>query len=117
MTLLLRNSNNREEIKEAVSSLKPEIQKIFGAELQTKVVNLLHNNFDAINDMIETKFNEMRESHQKDKDDIIQAIQNERANIAAKDAQNIKLMLKEGELKGKDEVIATLNHNIEKLQQ
>ena len=113
MTLLLRNSNNREEIKEAVSSLKPEIQKIFGAELQSKVVNLLHNNFDAINDMIETKFNEMRESHQKDKDDM--AIQNERANIAAKDAQINKLMLKEGELKGKDEVIATLNRNIEKL--
>jgi hypothetical protein len=54
--------------------------------LQTKVVNLLHNNFDVINDMIETKFNEMRESHQKDKEEIIQAIKNERANLAAKDA-------------------------------
>ncbi len=68
--------------------------------------------------MIETKFNEMRESHQRDKEEIIQAIQNERASaLAAKDAQINELKSKEGELKGKDEVIATLNRNIEKIQQ
>jgi hypothetical protein len=68
--------------------------------------------------MIETKFNEMHERHQRDKEEIIQAIQNERATaLAAKDAQINELKSKEGELKGKDEVIATLNHNIEKIQQ
>ena len=68
--------------------------------------------------MIETKFNEMHERHQRDKEEIIQAIQNERATaLAAKDAQINELKSKEGELKGKDEVIATLNRNIEKIQQ
>ena len=67
--------------------------------------------------MIETKFNEMHERHQRDKEEIIQAIQNERATVAAKDAQINELKLKEGELRGKDEVIATLNRNIEKIQQ
>jgi hypothetical protein len=67
--------------------------------------------------MIETKFNEMHERHQRDKEEIIQAIQNERASVAAKDAQINELKSKEGELKGKDEVIATLNRNIEKIQQ
>ena len=67
--------------------------------------------------MIETKFNEMRESHLRDNEEIIQAIQNERATIAAKDAEIKELRLKEGELRGKDEVIATLNRNIDKIQQ
>ena len=59
----------------------------------------------------------MQERHQKDKEEIIQAIQNERATVAAKDAQINELKLKEGQLTGKDELIATLNRNIEKLQQ
>jgi hypothetical protein len=67
--------------------------------------------------MIENKFNEMRESHQKDKEKIILAIQNERATVAAKDAQINELKLKEGELRGKDEVITSLNRNIETLKQ
>lgn len=64
----------------------------------------------------------MTESHRKDKEEIIQAIdrhQSEiaklRTDISAKDTVISKLSLKEGELKGKDEVIATLNRNIEKL--
>ena len=77
--------------------MKPEISKIFGEQLQSKVVNLLDTNFITLNEMIETKFNEMRESHQRDKEEIIQAIQNERATaIAAKDAQINELKLKEG---------------------
>jgi spore maturation protein CgeB len=67
--------------------------------------------------MIESKFNEMRESHRKDKEEIILAIQNERATVAAKDAQIKELTLKEGELRGKDEVITLLNRNIETLKQ
>ncbi len=38
-------------------------------------------------------------------------------DLKAKDAQIIKLSSKEGELKGKDELILTLNMNIDKLQQ
>ena len=60
---MLRNSNNREEVKEAVSTLRPEIQRLFGAELQSRVVDLLNNSFEALSDMIESKFSEMRESH------------------------------------------------------
>ena len=68
--------------------MKPEISKIFGEELQSKVVDLLDTNFNTLNEMIEKKFNEMRVSHQRDKEEIIQAIQNERATaLAAKDAQ------------------------------
>jgi hypothetical protein len=67
--------------------------------------------------LIENKFKEMRESHQKDKEEFILAIQNERTTVAAKDAQINELKLKEGELREKDEVIATLNRNIEKIKQ
>ncbi len=63
----------------------------------------------------------MRESHQRDKEDIIQAIQNEistlRTDISAKEAQINELKLKEVELRGKDEVIATLNRNIDLINQ
>ncbi len=38
-------------------------------------------------------------------------------DLKAKDAQTIKLTSKEGELKGKDELISSLNMNIDKLQQ
>jgi aromatic ring-opening dioxygenase LigB subunit len=63
----------------------------------------------------------MRESHQKDKKEIIQAIENKnlselarlRTEIIAKDDLIRKLIQIEGELKGKDEVIATLNRNID----
>jgi hypothetical protein len=46
------------------------------------VVNLLDNNFEAINDMIESKFNEMRESHRRDKEEIIQTIQRSQNEVA-----------------------------------
>jgi hypothetical protein len=36
-----------------------------------------------LNEIIEKKFNEMRESHQIDKKEIILAIQNERATVAS----------------------------------
>jgi hypothetical protein len=51
--------------------MNSEIERIFGAELQTKVVDLLERNFEGIYDMIENRFNEMRESHKKDKEEII----------------------------------------------
>jgi hypothetical protein len=68
--------------------LKPEIQKIFGEKLQTKVVDLLDSNFNSLNEMIENKFKEMQENHKRDKEEIILAIKNERASaLAAKDVQ------------------------------
>ena len=51
--------------------MKPEISKIFGEELQFKVFDLLDSNLNILNEMMEKKFNEMRESHQRDKDEII----------------------------------------------
>jgi len=66
--------------------------------------------------MIETKFNEMKENHQRDKEEIIQTIQNEistlRTDISAKEAQINEFKSKEGEIRGKDELIAALNRNI-----
>jgi len=80
------------------------------------VVELLGSSFSTLNEMIEKKFNEIRESHQRDTEKIIQAIQNEistlRTDISAKEAQINELKSKEGEIRGKDEVIATLNRNI-----
>ncbi len=96
--------------------MKPEISKIFGEELQSQVVDLLDNNFNTLNEMIEKKFKEMRESHQRDKEEIIQTIQNDisalRSDISAKEAQINELKSKEGEIRGKDELIAALNRNI-----
>ena len=80
------------------------------------MVELLGSSFSTLNEMIEKKFNEIRESHQRDTEKIIQAIQNEistlRTDISAKEAQINELKSKEGEIRGKDEVIATLNRNI-----
>ena len=84
--------------------------------MQSKVVDLLDTNFNALNEMIETKFNEMKESHQRDKEEIIQTIQNEistlRTDILAKEAQINEVKSKEVEIRGKDELIAALNRNI-----
>jgi uncharacterized protein HemX len=101
--------------------MKPEISKIFGEELQFKVFDLLDSNLNTLNEMMEKKFNEMKENHQRDKEEIIQTIQNEistlRTDISAKEAQINELKLKEVELRGKDEVIATLNRNIDIINQ
>ena len=70
--------------------------------------------------MIEKKFNEIRESHQKDKEEIILAIQNKNQNEidrltrenSAKEAIIHNLKQKEGQLDGKEELIASLNLRI-----
>ena len=83
-------------------------------------------------DIIETNFSQIKEILQQNKEEVIKAITKEKNkeiskleseikdlknDLKAKDSQVINLKLKEGELKGKDEVIATLNRNIEKIQQ
>ena len=40
--------------------MKPDIQKFFRGKLYSKAISLLDSNFEAINDIIEKKFNEMR---------------------------------------------------------
>ena len=62
---------------------------------------------------METKFNEMRESHQKEKEEIIQSVQNVRVSVPVIDAQINQLKLNKVELNSKDEVVYTLNRNIE----
>ena len=83
-------------------------------------------------DIIETNFSQIKEILQQNKEEDIKAITSEKNkeisklegeikdlknDLKAKDSQVNNLKLKEGELKGKDEVIATLNRNIEKIQQ
>ena len=83
-------------------------------------------------DIIETNFSQIKEILQQNKQEVINAITLEknkdiaklegelkdlRNDLKAKDAQINKLSSKEGELRGKDELIANLNLNIEKLQQ
>lgn len=75
-------------------------------------------------DIIEANFTQIKDALQKVKEDVIKAITQEKkkeiaelkADIKAKDVQIQSLMLKEGELKGKDELIANLNKNVDKLQ-
>ena len=83
-------------------------------------------------DIIETNFSQIKEILHQNKEEVINAITTEKNkdiakleaklmdltnDLKAKDAQINKLSAKEGELKGKDELILNLNMNIDKLQQ
>jgi uncharacterized coiled-coil protein SlyX len=82
-------------------------------------------------EIIETNFSQIKEILQQNKQEVINAITTEknkdiaklegelkdlRNELKAKDDKIIKLSEKEGELRGKDELIASLNLSIEKLQ-
>ena len=82
-------------------------------------------------DIIETNFFQLKEILQQNKQEVMNAITKEKNkdisklearlkeltnDIKAKDAQIIKLSSKEGELKGKDELISSLSMKIDKLQ-
>jgi Na+/phosphate symporter len=102
--------------------LKPEITTTFGEALQHEVSSLLEN-IGGMTDIIEANFTQIKEALQKVKEDVIKAITQEKSkeiaelktDIKAKEVQIQRLILKEGELKGKDELIANLNKNIDKL--
>ena len=83
-------------------------------------------------DIIETNFSQIKEILHQNKQEVINAITTEKNkdiakleaklmdltnDLKTKDTQINKLSAKEGELKGKDELISTLNMNIDKLQQ
>jgi Na+/phosphate symporter len=102
--------------------LKPEIAATFGEALQHEVSSLLEN-LGGMTDIIEANFTQIKDALQKVKEDVIKAITQEKnkeiaelkTDIKAKEVQIQSLKLKEGELKGKDELIANLNKNIDKL--
>ncbi len=86
-------------------------------------------NIGNMTDIIETNFSQIKDILHQNKQEVINAITTEknkdiaklegelkdlRNDIKAKDEKINKLTLKEGELRAKDELIATLNLNIEK---
>jgi transcription initiation factor IIF auxiliary subunit len=121
-TLITHNTTNQEEIKSVIRQLKPEITATFGEALQLEVSTLLEN-LGGMTDIIEANFTQIKDALQKVKEDVIKAITQEKnkeiaelkADIKAKEVHINNLKLKEGELKGKDELIANLNLNVDKL--
>ncbi len=103
--------------------MKPEIAEIFGATLQQEVSALLEN-LTGMTDIIETNFTQIKDILQRHKNEMIEAItqKNEKEiaelkkDLKAKDIQIHDLKQKEGELKGKDELIAKLTADLEKLR-
>ena len=103
--------------------MKPEIASIFGLALQQEVSTLLEN-LGGMTDIIEANFSQIKDILEKHKNDVIKAITQEKNKeitelkneIKAKETEIKNLKQKEGELKGKDDMIATLNRNIDKLQ-
>ena len=104
--------------------MKPEISEIFGATLQQEVSALLEN-LTGMTDIIEANFSQIKDILQKHKSEMIEAItqKNEKEiaelkqDLKAKDIQINDLKKKEGELKGKDDMIAKLTADLEKLPQ
>jgi Na+/phosphate symporter len=104
--------------------MKPEITSIFGAALQQEVSSLLEN-LGGMTDIIEANFSQIKDILQIHKDEVIKAITKEKnkeiselkTEIKAKDVQINNLKLKEGELNGKQEMIASLNARINEQQQ
>jgi acyl-CoA reductase-like NAD-dependent aldehyde dehydrogenase len=76
-------------------------------------------------EIIEANFSQIKDILQNHKEEVIKAITQEKnkeisdlkAKIEAKEVQINILKEKEGELKGKDELIANLNARINELQQ
>ena len=103
--------------------MKPEIANIFGVALQQEVSSLLEN-LGGMTDIIEANFAQIKDILEKHKDEVIKAITQEKnkeitdlkSEIKAKDAEIKSLASKDGELKGKDEMIASLNLRIKELQ-
>ena len=117
--------------------MKPEIASIFGEALQQEVSTLLEN-LGGMTDIIEANFSQIKDILEKHKNDVIKAITQEtnkeitelkneikaitqeknkeitelKNEIKAKETEIKNLKQKEGELKGKDDMIATLNRNI-----
>ena len=104
--------------------MKPEISDIFGKTLQQQVSTLL-DNLSGMTDIIEANFSQIKDILKRHKDELINAItqKNEKEitelkqELKVKDIEIYKLKQKEGELKGKDDMIAKLSADIAKLPQ
>ncbi len=74
-------------------------------------------------DIIESNFSQIKDILQRHKEEVIKVITEEKNkeiselknDIKAKEIKINTLMLKEGELRGKDDLIASLNRNINTL--
>ena len=103
--------------------MKPEIANIFDMTMQKEVSSLLEN-LGGMTDIIETNFSQIKDILEKHKNDVIQAITKEKNkeiselkdDIKSKDTEIKNLRQKEGELKGKEEMVASLNLRINQLQ-
>ena len=99
--------------------MKPEIASIFGADLQQEVSTLLEN-LGGMTDIIEANFSQIKDILEKLKNDVIKAITQEKNReitelkneIKAKEGIINNLKQKEGQLEGKEELIASLNVRI-----
>ncbi len=99
--------------------MKPEIASIFGADLQQEVSILLEN-LGGMTDIIEANFSQIKDILEKLKNDVIKAITQEKNReitelkneIKAKEGIINNLKQKEGQLEGKEELIASLNVRI-----
>jgi predicted RNase H-like nuclease (RuvC/YqgF family) len=100
--------------------MKPEIANIFGPALQQEVSALLEN-LTGMTDIIEANYSQIKDILQKHKDEMIMAItqKNEKEiaelknDLKDENAEITNLKNKEVELIGKDEMIASLNNNIQ----
>ena len=104
-TLIMQNTKDKEEIKCVIRSMSPEITSIFGSAMQQEVSRLLEN-LGGMTDIIEANFSQIKEILQKNKEEVIHAITQEKNNeiselkneIRAKEVQINNLKLKEGQL-------------------
>ena len=104
-TLIMQNTKDKEEIKCVIRSMSPEITSIFGSAMQQEVSRLLEN-LGGMTDIIEANFSQIKEILQKNKEEVIYAITQEKNNeiselkneIRAKEVQINNLKLKEGQL-------------------
>ena len=104
-TLIMQNTKDKEEINCVIRSMSPEITNIFGSAMQQEVSRLLEN-LGGMTDIIEANFSQIKEILQKNKEEVIYAITQEKNNeiselkneIRAKEVQINNLKLKEGQL-------------------
>lgn len=96
---------------------------VFGSASQKEVSSFLEN-LGKLTDIIEGSFTQIKNILEQHKDEVIQAISQEKNEeiaglkneIKAKDSTIKILKIKEGLLKERDETIAALNLNIDSLQ-
>ncbi len=81
-----------------------------------KEVSRLLENLGGLTDIIESNFSQIKQTLQEFKDDIIRSVNLQKSQeIKAKDLEINRLKVKEGELKGKEEMILNLNRRLDHL--